>query len=51
MLLFSDELLNEFITVSQRPKLKKYFSLKAIADILNSIEDHAHYIKVTSQVH
>jgi len=49
-LLFSDELLNEFLAVVSRPKLKKYFSGKDISKLLDSIQDHADFIEVISQV-
>ena len=40
-LVFNDLLLNEFTTVIERPKLKKYFSDKDIYTLINSIEEFA----------
>lgn len=36
-LLFSEELLQEFIDVIKRPKLKKYFSEKDVLKVLDGI--------------
>jgi hypothetical protein len=48
--LFSAELLNEFLDVVSRPKLKKYFSDKDLTKLLDSINDHADFIEVTAEV-
>ena len=48
--LFSIELLNEFLDVVSRPKLKKYFSDKDLTKLLESINDHADLIEVTANV-
>ena len=48
--LFSVELLNEFLEVVSRPKLKKYFSDKDLTKLLDSINDHADFIEVTAYV-
>src|SRR5690606_12726296 len=49
-ILFSNELLGEFLEVVNRPKLKKYFSDKDIAKLIDSINEHADFIEVTSKV-
>lgn len=49
-LLFSTELLNEFIGVAKRPKFAKYFSLANIEDLLTQIRLNAIFVKVTSNV-
>lgn len=49
-LLFSNELLREFLDVVKRPKLKKYFSDTEVIKLLDSIQNHADFIKVTSTV-
>jgi len=49
-ILFSNELLGEFLEVVNRPKLKKYFSDKDIARLIDSINEHADFIEVTSKV-
>ena len=48
--LFSVELLNEFLDVVSRPKLKKYFSDKDLTKLLDSINDHADFIEVTVNI-
>ncbi len=47
-LVFSEELLLEFIEVSERPKFRKFFSLDDLKEILQTIEQYAIYISVTS---
>ena len=42
-LLFSEELLNEFIEVVQRPKLRKYFSDDVLTQLLDGINVHADF--------
>ena len=49
-LLFSQELLDEFVVVAQRPKFKKYFSLADLEDLLLQINTKAEFIAVTSTV-
>lgn len=49
-LVFSRELLNEFLDVVQRPKFRKYFSSKEIDIALEIIIDFSQFIDVTSQV-
>lgn len=49
-LLFSRELLEEFITVAARPKLKKYFSKTDLTDLLDTIDEVAEFVGVTSEV-
>ena len=39
-LLFSQELIEEFIEVAERPKFQKYFSLDDVAGILEQIRLH-----------
>lgn len=48
--LFSEELLAEFIDVSKRPKLKKYFSKKDIITMLELIQHHIEVIEVKTIV-
>ena len=47
-LLFSQELLEEFIEVANRPKFKKYFSEIDIKNLLANINDKAEFIKIKS---
>lgn len=49
-IIFSQELLGEFIEVSSRPKLMKYFGQSALEAILETIEEFAEFIDVTSQI-
>jgi putative PIN family toxin of toxin-antitoxin system len=48
--IFSQELLDEFIEVSRRPKLIHYFGQSALEEILEKIDEFAEFIDVTSQV-
>ncbi|WP_425636561.1 putative toxin-antitoxin system toxin component, PIN family [Algoriphagus yeomjeoni] len=47
-LLFSQELLDEFIEVAQRPKFKKYFSPTDLLSLLSKIRTNAEFVMVTS---
>jgi uncharacterized protein len=47
-LIFSQELLSEFMEVINRPKLRKYFSEENLESILETIEQYADFIIVTS---
>lgn len=50
ILLFSEELLEEFLSVASRPKFNKYFSKADLSLLLRQIEMKAEFIKVTSIV-
>ena len=50
VLLFSDELMTEFIDVTSREKLKPYFTKEDIASLIDLIEEYAEIIKVNSKV-
>lgn len=50
VLLFSEELINEFIEVTKRSKFKKYFSLADIQVLLTQLKFRADFINVTSKV-
>lgn len=49
-LLFSVELLDEFIAVSQRPRLRRYFSIEDTEILIREIQLRAEFITVTSTV-
>ena len=49
-LLFSQELLDEFVDVTSRPKFKKYFSSEDLQALISSIKEHAEFIFVNSEV-
>jgi len=48
-LVFSEELMQEFLQVAGRPKFKKYFSSDDLEAILESIEGYADFVHVTTQ--
>jgi len=50
-LLWSTELMEEFIEVSGRPKFRKYFIPEDLLQILNYIEKNTEMINVVSVVH
>jgi uncharacterized protein len=50
ILLFSRELLDEFVEVARRPKFKKYFSISDLNELLTEIHSRAEFIEVTSEV-
>jgi len=50
ILIFSNELLEEFIDVVSRPKFKKYFSKKDIEKILEYFDQFGKLAKVTSDI-
>ena len=49
-LLFSKELLDEFIEVSQRPRLRKRFAAEDVDSLMAEVEAIAEFIDVTSKV-
>ncbi len=50
VLLFSRELLDEFVEVARRPKFKKYFSIGNLNELLSEIHSSAEFIEVYSKV-
>lgn len=50
ILLFSEELLEEFIEVASRPKFKKYFSAADLEELILQITERGQFIVVTSMV-
>lgn len=46
-LLFSQELIDELVEVTQRPKFRKYFPLDEVEELLLKIKSRAIFIKVT----
>ncbi len=50
-LLFSEELLAEFLEVTSRPKLKRYFSESDVNALLSEISKIADFVSVTSNFH
>jgi putative PIN family toxin of toxin-antitoxin system len=49
-LLFSKDLLEEFVTVAKRPKLRKYISRDELEDLLETIDEVADFVNVTSNI-
>ena len=49
-LFFSEELIQEFLTIAKRPKLQKYFTDKDIEHLLHTFDNFGILIKVTSQI-
>ncbi len=49
-LIFSQELIEEFIEVTSRPKFEKYFSFSDIKELLSKFDTYGKLIKVTSRV-
>jgi putative PIN family toxin of toxin-antitoxin system len=50
ILVFSNELLEEFLEVIKRPKLRKHFTQNDIEDILETIEEYADFVLVSTEV-
>lgn len=50
ILLFSQELLDEFVEVARRPKFKKYFQLSDLQALLQEVSLRAEFIDVTGNV-
>jgi putative PIN family toxin of toxin-antitoxin system len=49
-LLFSNELIEEFITVASRPKFKKYFSNEDIRKLLTFFDSYGKLISISSTI-
>ena len=50
LLLFSIELLQEFIEVALRPKFKKYFSHDDLDELLDLFDEYVEHIEIKSQI-
>lgn len=50
ILLFSNELMTEFIDVTSREKLKRYFTKEDIASLIDLIDMYGEIVKVKSEV-
>ena len=48
ILLFSSQLLEEFIEVASRPKFKRYFSQSDLEDLLFQMKKHGEFVLVIS---
>ena len=49
-LIFSKELLDEFIEVTRRAKFRRYFSQTDVEDLLDTIDEFADFVTVSSSV-
>lgn len=49
-LIFSQELLEEFLDVVKRPKFRRFFSTENTKELLETIQDHAEFVYVKSEV-
>jgi len=49
-LIFSEELLQEFIEVSNRPKLKKYFSSQDVSELMDYFDEYGELIQVSTNI-
>jgi uncharacterized protein len=50
ILVFSQELLDEFLEVARRPKFRRFFSASDIEEILETIEEYADLVKVQTKI-
>ncbi len=50
LLLFSNELLSEFLEVAGRPKFRKFFSLEDVEILLSAIEPISELVAVSSEI-
>ena len=50
ILVFSDELFEEFLRVINRPKLKKFFTSRDVNNLLGLIGNYSNFIQVKSKV-
>jgi uncharacterized protein len=50
ILVFSQELLDEFLEVAKRPKFRRFFSASDIEEILETIEEYADFVKVQTKI-
>jgi len=50
MLLFSQELLDEFVKVARRPKFRRYFTMGDLQQLLSTIGQRAEFITVDAVV-
>jgi len=49
ILIFSEELLEEFLLVVKRPKLKRYFRQEVVESLLEAIQEYAEFIDIKTQ--
>lgn len=49
-LIFSEELVEEFLDVAKRPKFRRFFAQHDIENMLDTIYEYADFVKVTSSI-
>jgi len=49
-LIFSQELLEEFLEVAKRPKFRRFFSQQDLEEIIETIHEYADFVPVTTNV-
>jgi uncharacterized protein len=50
IIVFSQELLDEFLEVAKRPKFQRFFSSSDIEEILETIDEYADFVTVQTKV-
>lgn len=50
ILVFSQELVDEFLEVARRPKFRRFFSASDIEEILETIDEYADFVKVQTKI-
>ena len=50
IIVFSHELIDEFLEVARRPKFRRFFSQTDIEDILETIDEYADLVKVKTRL-
>lgn len=50
ILIFSEELLEEFLTVIKRPKFRRFFSREDTENLIETIQDYAEFVEVVIEV-
>lgn len=50
ILVFSEELLDEFIAVAKRPKFGRFFSFSDIEEILETIKEYGEFVEVQTKI-
>jgi len=49
-LVFSAELLEEFLEVTRRPKFRRFFPASDVEELLETIQEYADFVEVTAKV-
>ena len=49
-MIFSQELLNEFLEVARRPKFRRFFSASDIEEVLETIDEYADFVEIQTKI-